>query len=115
MMRYAFATLSTIVGFGMGRAHTSMRGSVAMKLSSDEAHVCLGDNEVKVGDKVNRFKNICESSARGKIDGNGAGCKKVKLGKGTILQTLNEHYSVMKVDSNVAFEEGTIVENNNEN
>ena len=32
--------------------HKYMRGSVAMKLDNKTAHVCLGDNEVKTGDKV---------------------------------------------------------------
>jgi hypothetical protein len=78
--------LSMVIGLiGVGYAHGLMRGSVAMKFNDHEAHVCLGDTEVKAGDKV-------------------------KIGEGTILQTLNEHYSVMKVDPQVAFEEGTIVE-----
>jgi hypothetical protein len=32
--------------------HQFMRGSVAMKATGREAHVCLGDDEVKVGDHV---------------------------------------------------------------
>lgn len=91
-----------------GCAHSMMRGSVAMKSSADEAHVCLGDNEVRAGDKVALFKNEC-----GQSTGNGKGvpgCKKVKLGDGTVERTFNEHYSLVKVDPGVPFQEGTIVE-----
>ena len=91
-----------------GCAHNAMRGSVAMKTSEDEAHVCLGDNEVKAGDKVSLFKNVC--TAKGKAtEGNGA-CEKRFLGEGEITQLLNQHYSVMKVAKGVTFDEGTIVE-----
>ena len=80
-----------------------------MKASEDEAHVCLGNNEVKTGDKVNLFKNICTSKGRA-ADGGGAGCEKRFLGEGEVSQILNQHYSVVKVAKGVPFEEGTIVE-----
>ncbi len=85
-----------------GCAHTMMRGSVAMKVSPQEAHVCLGDKEVRAGDRVGLFKNVCR--------GKGAMCEKVRLGEGEVTKTLNDHYSVIKVQPGVAFEEGTIVE-----
>lgn len=37
--------------------HQMMRGSVAMKTTDREAHVCLGDDEVKVGDHVTAYRN----------------------------------------------------------
>lgn len=96
-----------------GCAHSTMRGSVAMKGNDEEAHVCMGDKEVKPGDKVALFKNVCTSpkAAGRNADGGGfGGCKKVKLGEGVVERTLNEHYSVVKVNPGVQFEEGTIVE-----
>lgn len=94
----------------MGCAHGTMRGSVAMKVSENEAHVCLGDNEVKAGDKVTLFRSECDpNSGQGKA---GRSCKKIKLGEGTVEKTFNEHYSQVKVNSGVPFEEGTIVEKN---
>jgi hypothetical protein len=85
-----------------------MRGSVAMKASDDEAHVCLGNDEVKLGDKVNFFKNVC--TARGKAADSAAACEKKFLGQGEITELLNQHYSVVKVAKGVSFEEGNIVE-----
>jgi hypothetical protein len=93
----------------VGCAHGTMRGSVAMKASEDEAHVCLGDNEVKTGDTVSFFKSVCARSGKGESGGN---CRKEKLGEGIIERTLNHHYSVAKVNPGVTFEEGTIVEKN---
>jgi hypothetical protein len=92
-----------------GCAHEAMRGSVAMKVSDDEAHVCLGDKEVKVGDKVELFKNICTSPKAARA-GDAAGCRREKLGEGAVTRTLNDHYSIVKVNPGVAFEEGNIVE-----
>jgi hypothetical protein len=81
-----------------------------MKVNDQEAHVCLGENDVKAGDKVTLYKNQCVGKGSGRYDVGAGGCTKVRLGEGTILRTLNEHYSIMKVDPQVAFEEGTIVE-----
>ena len=90
-----------------GCAHGLMRGSVAMKTSESEAHVCLGQGEVKAGDRVELFKNVC---VRGGSKGGGGSCEKRTLGKGTVQEVLNSHYSVVKFDSGVQFEEGTFVE-----
>jgi hypothetical protein len=91
--------------------HQMMRGSVAMKVSPQEAHVCLGKNEVKVGDRVVAFRNECkpkpglEASERG-----GVICGLQRLGGGTVVSLLNDHYSTVKFDKGVKFEEGTVVE-----
>ena len=112
-MKHALALLTLIPLAGC--AHSTMRGSVAMKASDEEAHVCMGDQEVKAGDRVALFKNVCTApKGRGGRAGDGgdtvAGCKKVKLGEGTVEQAFNEHYSAVKVDSGVSFAEGNIVE-----
>lgn len=91
-----------------GCAHSIMRGTVAMKDDDREAHVCLGDKEVKVGDRVALFRNQCARGG-GKV-GAADPCHKVKIGEGEVIQTLNEHYSIVRVDSGVPFEEGTIIE-----
>lgn len=91
-----------------GCAHSTMRGSVAMKISPTEAHVCLGNNEAKVGDKVNVFSNNCPPL--GGRDEPTILCEKKKSGTGTVTKLLNEHYSVVKFDSDIKFSEGTFVE-----
>ena len=97
-----------------GCAHGTMRGSVAMKASDSEAHVCMGDKDIKAGDKVSLFKNVCAGGVggggRGGDKGSNRSCEKVRLGSGVVERTLNEHYSVVKVDPGVQFEEGAIVE-----
>lgn len=98
---------SFFFSFLAGCAHHLMRGSVAMKTSENEAHVCMGESEVKVGDKVTLFRNNCPPRAG---RGSGRTCEKVKLGKGTVTQVINEHYSAVTFDPGVPFEEGTFVE-----
>lgn len=96
----------------MGCSHGTMRGTVAMKISDREAHVCMGDKEVGPGDKVALFKNECVSPKEAvRLSGpSSGGCRRVKLGEGQVIQVLNEHYSVIEVNPGVAFEEGTVVE-----
>jgi len=91
--------------------HSVMRGSVAMKVSEDEAHVCFNKDEVKEGDRVTAFYNDCTRRTLG--DSRGATpCVKSKLGQGTIEEILNEHYSRVKFDSGVKVSEGMFVEKN---
>ncbi len=94
-------------------SHGTMRGGVAMKVSEREAHVCLGDGEVKEGDKVTAFFNDCQArDAGGSKNGGAYGtpCVKTKLGTGTITKILNSHYSVVEFDEGVKVTEGTFVE-----
>tara|TARA_R110000868_G_scaffold104087_2_gene286255 strand:+ start:290 stop:583 length:294 start_codon:yes stop_codon:yes gene_type:complete len=91
-----------------GCAHSTMRGSVAMKISPSEAHVCLGNNEAKVGDKVSVFTNDCPPL--GGKDKPTMLCEKKRTGTGTVTKLLNEHYSVVKFDNDIKFSEGTFVE-----
>ena len=103
----AIAVLATLAGC----SHGTMRGSVVMKATDNEGHICMGDGEVKTGDRVALFRNICTGTHSSRAnDGGDFSCTKKKLGEGVIERVLNSHYSVMKADSGVAFEEGVIVE-----
>lgn len=93
-----------------GCAHGTMRGSVAMKTSEREAHVCLGDKEAKVGDRVAAFINSCPSKGGLAQGGPGLTCEKQRIGEGTVTKLINEHYSVVEFDEGVKFSEGTFVE-----
>lgn len=105
-MKQKFFVLTMALGFLSACAHTTMRGSVAMKINEREAHVCMNQNEVKVGDKVTLYRNQC--SAKGK-SGDGV-CQKQKLGQGEVTQILNDHYSLVRFQEGVKFDEGSFVE-----
>lgn len=85
------------------------RAAVVMKVGDTEAHVCMGRGEVRPGDRVALFENICQLP---KQPGKGIGpwCTKRKTGEGTVTRAINEHYSVIEVDPGSTFREGTIVE-----
>jgi N-methylhydantoinase B/oxoprolinase/acetone carboxylase alpha subunit len=104
-----FITSLAVMGLS-GCAHRVMRGSVAMKTSDTEAHVCMGKGEVTAGDRVRLFENACGGEGAGLRSGIGTSCEKVELGMGTVEKVLNEHYSVVKFDKGVRFEKGTFVE-----
>ena len=102
--------MSALIGVMVlsGCAHSLMRGTVAMKVSETEAHVCLGEGQVKTGDKVAFLVNQC-SGGSGKT-GTGRDCQLIKVGEGQVRQLLNNHYSIVKADAGVKLDEGTLVE-----
>lgn len=95
-----------------GCAPAVHRGSVAMKIGDNEAHVCLGNDEVVPGDKVTYFRNVCTPSNAGTkpVKPTLARCEKKRIGTGTIKSVLNEHYSVASIDGSFEYREGDIVE-----
>lgn len=90
--------------------HSTMRGTVAMKISENEAHVCLNKDEVKVGDRVTAFYNDCQTRNMGRRKAVGKLCIKTPFGKGTVAKILNDHYSLVKFDDGVKFSESTFIE-----
>jgi hypothetical protein len=107
-MRIKLTILMVLTALSLGGcAHGVMRGSVAMKTSDREAHICMGNDEVKVGDKVAAYRNNCPAKGR---SGDGGICTKVRMGEGTVTKALNEHYSVVTFEPGVSFDEGTFVE-----
>jgi hypothetical protein len=82
-----------------------MRHTVVMKVSDREAHICMGENEVQVGDRVKLYRVRCLGKA-----GDVRGCPREEIGEGVVVKRLNAHYSVVRVPPGVPFEEGTRVE-----
>jgi hypothetical protein len=77
------------------QGHKTMRGVVVMKTGPDLAHVCLGNNEVKVGDRVTAYKHVCKYSEQGNTIRSRMNvvCNKEKIGNGSVVAALDEHYS----------------------
>ena len=108
MSKLSFVVLAGLTGLLFGCAHGTMRGSVAMKATDDEVHVCMGEDEVKAGDKVAFFFNRCTGAGnRETLD---RSCEKVRIGEGEVVRPLNEHYSVVRPNPGVKVQEGAIVE-----
>lgn len=105
-MKLAMITLGTVALIMTGCAHSKMRGSVAMKESDREAHVCLDRGDVKVGDKVQLFSNRCTGGSKMA----GRTCEKVSGGTGVVSEIISDHYSRVTFDEGVKFEEGNFVE-----
>lgn len=98
----------------VGCVHTYMRGTVAMKVDENHAHVCLGKGSVKLGQKIVFYDNECDEGVveteAGGAQVDSASCKMKKLGYGTITKVLNNHYSTVKLDKEFKFKEGQLVE-----
>lgn len=113
MKTLIFLITAMMVAGLSGCAHSVMRGSVAMKISENEAHVCLGKGEIAVGDRVTLYRNACVGKGGGSRSGGGGGsCEKKEVGMGSVQEVLNQHYSVVRFDQGVQFEEGSFVEKN---
>lgn len=92
-------------------AHKFMRGTVAMKTDNRTAHVCLGNNDVVVGDVLDFYSNVCSNNSSDRREGSSDRvCKMNVLGTGTVTKLLNSHYSEVKTDNNFKFSEGTLVQ-----
>ena len=106
------ATLFTAAACG----HSIMRGSVVMKISDTEAHVCLGRGEVAHGDRVDLVRHVCRTKSD-TARPSGASvplqvgqCERQVLARGEVERVLNEHYSVVRFPVGTEFQESSSVE-----
>jgi hypothetical protein len=87
------------------------RGSVVMKMANGEAHVCLGNKEVQVGDSINLIRHECDTRRTGGREGGTTTvCTPRTLGAGTVTKVYDSHYSVAKFPEGLNFTEGDTVE-----
>ena len=102
---------SMFVVFGFvavaGCSHAMMRGSVVMKASDTDAHVCLGRGEIAVGDHVHLLHNDCSRASK-LIQ-----CQRVPVADGEVVQLFNDHYSLVRFPAGTAFAEGDTIERAN--
>lgn len=104
MLLVSFAFLSSC-------ASSFKRGSVAMKIDDKTSHVCLGDNDVQVGDKVEFLTHSCNTDSVGQRDAmDYVKCKLKVLGTGEVTKILNTHYSEVKTDGSFKFSEKTLIQ-----
>ncbi|OQW53837.1 MAG: hypothetical protein A4S09_06370 [Proteobacteria bacterium SG_bin7] len=97
---------STQFLFLVGCGHVAHHGTIAMKESDTLVHVSIHD--VKIGDKVALFHNICERTDGPK--GGGRMCKRQEIAPGTITKVFNEHYSLVEFPAGTKVSEGDFIE-----
>jgi len=105
----SFASLG--IALSMGCAHSHTRGTVVLSDAGKEAHVCIGEKEVKPGDILNVYESVCKrvpsSSPRGPQYK--TACQRVSRGHAEV-ESSDEHYSRVKALRNLNLKEGQIVE-----
>lgn len=111
MLRLALLGLLSVLGVGCA-SHSTMRGSVVMRVSPSDAHVCLGEGEVAVGDTVNLIHHDCAAKGNDKpwVGSAGERCRRQVVGTGQVVEVLNSHYSVVRFKPGVTFAEGDTIE-----
>lgn len=107
------ASIFVLGAFAIACSHAHPRGSVVLKHSKEEVDVCIGSNEIQVGDKVAFFETTCVGSIAGN-HGNGhiggKKCSKKKVGEGEVIKLVDEHFSTVKLAEDFKVTEGTVVE-----
>lgn len=78
------------------------RGTVAMKITDTQAHVCVGKESVSPGTSLEVLRNVC--------DGPKQTCKLTRVGHGAVTEVLNEHYSVAEFPAEIKVREGDLIE-----
>ena len=90
-----------------GCVASTPRGVVAMKISDDQAHVCIRKQDVQVGDRVTLYKNVCtRNTGKPAL----SSCELKRTGTGTVTEKLNDHYSSVRLDKGLEVSEGDVVE-----
>lgn len=92
----------------IGCTHMHSRGTVVLSHSNNEVDICIGNTEVKVGDKLNFYQTSCVSTGTGR--NYKRNCTKLKIGEGEVISTLDEHFSTARLSSEFKVTESTIVE-----
>jgi hypothetical protein len=101
----SFAALAFITLGACATGHQAMSGSVIMKVSDTEAHVCLFEKEAPVGTRVQMYRHMCVSAAGKQYE-----CEKQKVAIGTIEQTMGGHYAMVRFPQGTKIEDGYTVE-----
>jgi hypothetical protein len=104
----AFTTLGACA-----TGHSNMSGSVVMKVSETEAHVCLLDSDAPVGTRVQLYRHECKlqyapgtpSTMRTPYV-----CEKQAVAVGTISQKLGGHYVMVTFPQGTQYAEGYTIE-----
>ena len=85
-----------------------------MRERDNKVHVCLGEGQVKEGDKVTFFKSVCKSTDFiGEKGGKSrVKCEKIQIAEGSVIEVMDQHYSTVEVFGSLLIPEGSIVEKN---
>lgn len=93
--------------------HHHTRGSIVALDSADEAHVCLGEKEVKPGDRLNVYESVCKSefSDVGRRSSfKLTTCERIARGEVEVVENSGNHFSKAKAHSGLKLKEGLILE-----
>jgi plastocyanin len=105
--------------------HSLERGIVAKSETTNKAIVYLDKNEVKVGDTVTFEQTDCrhggaDTTTMNELSVLGgypvqtgytqSACETIYLGRGEVIEIIDENYSVLKVDGNVELNDSTKIE-----
>jgi hypothetical protein len=102
-MHLLVASLAVVAGCATG--HEAMRGSVVMKMSDTEAHVCTFNQSAPVGSRVQLYRHMCVTKYGKKYH-----CDKQPVAIGTVTEQLGEHYALVTFPAGTNYEEGFTVE-----
>ena len=110
----SFIALAFTTVTACATGHSAMSGSVIMKVSETEAHVCLFDHDASIGTHVQLYRHSC-TSQYGKPGTPASSrtpyaCEKQAVAVGTISQKMGGHYAMVTFPQGTQYHEGYTVE-----
>jgi hypothetical protein len=109
-MNKQIAVCLITLGFAAACVQGVSKGSVIMKISDVDAHISLGNGEVRVGDNVSLYHNECSANKRQPAKSSKITCERVHMGDGSITEILDANYSVASFARGTNIREGDTVE-----
>lgn len=99
------AVISVLALAALGCGHAAMSGSVVMLVSPTEAHVCLVEGNVAVGDIVRIRHHTCVNNGRAGIT-----CSRADAGRAEVTERIGEHYVSVRALDGATIHDGDTVD-----
>jgi len=110
----SFIALAFTTVAACATGHGAMNGSVIMKVSETEAHVCLFEKDAPVGTQVQLYRHSCKSQYAQPGTPSSSrtpyACEKQAVAIGTISQKMGGHYALVTFPQGTQYQEGYTVE-----
>lgn len=93
--------------------HHHTRGSVVALDSEEEAHVCLGEKEIKPGDRLSVYESVCKSEISDdgpRVAIRRTTCERIARGEVEVVENSGSHFSKVRALSGLKLKEGFILE-----
>lgn len=113
-MKMSTNVLVGLLFIAISGCSATKKPEVAMKIDDSVAHVSFAPGTLSNGDKIKILREQCTLPPTTLRTRRTVECKDTLIGRGTLVEVLNDHYGVAKFAVPVQFKEGDKVLKDNE-